>query len=742
MEENKMLKKPNIVGILFIITVFALVAASTQSNGQMRILSKKSHAEKLWKTSGHADLDAEAFVHWDEDDPPEVPASCAKCHSTPGFQDFIADGTVNGAAPIGTTVECLVCHIDEETGTLRDHTAVTFPSGITVENLGAEALCMECHQGRASKKSVDDSITAASPPDDDTISSALSFINTHYYAAAANQFGTVARGGYEYSGKTYDARFSHVTGYNACITCHNPHSLDINIQQCNTCHTAGRDPRFTGVYRDVSDPKDIRFYGSFVDYDGDGDIEEGIYYEIPTFEDKLYAAIQEYGKQNGKPVVYDSHTHPYFFNDTNRNGAADPEELNFGNQYRSWTARLIRAAYNLQVAKKDPAAFAHGGKYIIQLLYDSTEDLNSVLTNPVSLSGMHRGDEGHFDGSSEAWRHWDEEGEVSGSCARCHSAEGLAYYLENGENVEAEIANGMLCTTCHTSPPTVRVAGPVMFPSGLYADLGDSSNLCINCHQGRASKSTIDTITSTSPGPYTFTNIHYYPVGAVLFGTEVKGGYEFEGKTYVGRKTYSNHNGLFDTCVECHMGTNSTRRTTGQSHQMSIAGIPNYSDHNVLKPNPEDCVYCHGQDVSQPNQGADPSGFKFSGIRPATTPDYDGDGNTKESTEDEIKGLEKALYAQIQFYATNVLGYPIIYDSNSYPYFFNDKNGNGEVDPGEAIFPNMYTQSDAKLLRAAYNYQASIKEPHGFIHNSKYVAELLVDSIEHLGGDISAYSWR
>ncbi len=735
-----MFKKPKIVGILFIIIVIALVAASTQSKSKMGILSKKSHAEKLWKTSGHADSDAEAFIHWNEDEPPEVPTSCAKCHSTPGFQDFIADGTVDSAAPIGTTVECLVCHSNEETGTLRDHTSVEFPSGITVENLGTEALCMECHQGSASKKSVDDSITAASPADDDTISSALGFINIHYYAAAANQFGTIARGGYEYSGKTYDARFSHVTGYNACITCHNPHSLDINIQQCNTCHTAGKDSRFTGMYSDVSDPKDIRYYGSFVDYDGDGDITEGIYYEIPAFQDKLYAAIQEYGKQNGKPIVYDSLTYPYWFNDNNGNGVNDADEVNYGNQYRSWTARLLRAAYNLQVAKKDPAAFAHGGKYIIQLLYDSTDNLTCVLTNPVSLSDMHRGDEGHFDGSSEAWRHWDEEGEVSSSCARCHSAEGLAYYIENGENVAAEIANGMLCTTCHTSPPAVRSAGPVTFPSGSIADMADSSNLCITCHQGRESKLSIDSKTASSLGPYTFTNIHYFPAAAVLFGSEVHGGYEFEGKTYVGRRTWPNHNGLFDTCVECHMGTNSTRRTAGQSSKMFIAGIPNYNDHNVQKPNPEDCVYCHGQDVSQPNQGADPSKFKFSGIRPATTPDYDGDGNTKESIDDEIKGLEDALYAQMQTYGASI-GAPIIYDSNSYPYFFKDTNGNGEVDPGEATRANGYS-FDAKMLRAAYNLHTSKKEPHGFIHNSKYIAQLLVDSIEHLGGDISPYPWR
>ena len=164
--------------------------------------------------------------------------------------------------------------------------------------------------------------------------------------------------------------------------------------------------------------------------------------------------------------------------------------------------------------------------------------------------------------------------------------------------------------------------------------------------------------------------------------------------------------------------------------------------HNVHKPNPEDCVYCHGQDISQPNPGADPAKFKFSGIRPGPTPDYNGNGDRTESIESEIKALADALYAQIQVYAATVIGAPIVYDSHAYPYFFNDRNGNGIVDPGEAIYPNLYASFDAKLLRAAYNYQVSKKEPHGYIHNSKYIAQLLVDSIGHIRGDVSPYKWR
>ena len=99
-----------------------------------------------------------------------------------------------------------------------------------------------------------------------------------------------------------------------------------------------------------------------------------------------------------------------------------------------------------------------------------------------------------------------------------------------------------------------------------------------------------------------------------------------------------------------------------------------------------------------------------------------------------------SMYAQMQAYGM-AKGAPIGYKSHSYPYFFQDLNANGKIEPEEANRSNAY-QFDAKMLRAAYNYQMSLKEPHGYIHNSRYTAQLMVDSIEHLGGDVSAYTWR
>ena len=64
-----------------------------------------------WAASPHADAEAEAFIHWNEDDPKEVPTGCANCHSGIGFMDYVgADGSavvvVDKAAPIGEDSAC------------------------------------------------------------------------------------------------------------------------------------------------------------------------------------------------------------------------------------------------------------------------------------------------------------------------------------------------------------------------------------------------------------------------------------------------------------------------------------------------------------------------------------------------------------------------------------------------------------------------------------------------------------
>jgi hypothetical protein len=659
-----------------------------------------------WQSSPHNDVEAEAFNHWNDEDPAEVPTTCAKCHSTPGYVDFVgadgsAAGSVEQAAPIGTTVQCAACH---NSATLV-MTSVVMPSGIELTGLGDESRCMQCHQGRASKFDVDAAIEEAGV-DEDRVSEDLGFINIHYYAAAATKYGTLAKGGYEYEGSSYDANFGHVEDFNSCIECHNPHTLEVRVDQCSACHS--------GVAT-VEDLRDVRMPGSAVDYDGDGDTDEGIYYEIQGLQEKLYTAIQAYGTEvAGTDIVYDPAAYPYFFIDTDANGEITAGEAVFPNAYNAWTPRLVKAAYNYQVSQKDPGNFAHGGKYIIQLLSDSTEDLNSVLGEPVDMAGTNRIDSGHFAGSEEAFRHWDEEGEVPGSCSKCHSADGLPLFLQEGVSIAQPIANGFQCATCHSSVSEFTlydVGGEVTFPSGLSAGFEENPpNLCINCHQGRQSTPDINNVIAQVgvaddevSEDLSFQNPHYFAAGATLFGDEAQGAYQYDGQEYRGR---FQHVPNFNTCVACH-----------STHGLQVKV--------------EACSGCHPSVTSVST---------LSTIRAASSADidFDGDGDVDEGIADEIATMESLLYEAIQDYAADTVGTGIVYDAHAYPYFFTDTNENGEADPDEANFGNQYASWTPDLLRAAYNFQWVAKDPGAFAHNGKYMVQVLYDSLASMGADVSA----
>lgn len=338
-----------------------------------------------WSVSGHAHFTGEPFRHWDADG--AVPTSCAKCHSRPGFRDFAADGVVDEEAKLGTTISCGACHTEEGDGTTlwdrRDlNTAlspVTFPSGLTADLGDSSNLCMACHQGRESKKSIDDAISAnpAGP---------YSFINIHYFAAAATLFGTEVKGGYEYDNLVYVGRFAHLPTRDTCIKCHmgragdlleNNHTFEPKAAYCS-CHQV----RINNPTDPAHPFRDIRFPavggGTLgIDFDGDGNATEGLYFEIwDPLVPSLLAQIQSYAQNViGTRIAYDPVNYPYFFKDTNGNGIVDPDEANFANRYNLFDASLLKAAYNYQVVQKDPCGYIHNGKYTIQLLYDSTRDL-------------------------------------------------------------------------------------------------------------------------------------------------------------------------------------------------------------------------------------------------------------------------------------------------------------------------------------------------------------------------------
>ncbi|MDZ7801908.1 MAG: cytochrome c3 family protein [Trueperaceae bacterium] len=653
-----------------------------------------------WDASGHAAFLSESFRHWDDEG--AVPENCAGCHTSEGYRDLVgADGSAVGSVESDATpsvITCVACHNDATVNL----DAVTMPSGVEIGGLGNEAVCMGCHQGRDSGDDVAAAIEEAGVDDPDAVSEELGFMQPHYLVAAATQYGAEARGGVHYEDRSYDVAFEHVDGYATCTECHDSHSTRIDVSSCQGCH------------EDVNEPADvrrIRTLGSEVDYDGDGNVKEGIYHEVQGVKALLLDQIRRYaGEVAGTPVVYSGQAYPYFFTDQNENAQLDEDEASYPNRYQAWTPRLVRAVFNYQLVAKDPGAYAHNAKYVIQLMHDSIVDLGEALDGtqqeeqeetarapgsgllasaPSStifdgdraalarlvqaqqdpFQGIQRDDAPHFRGSDDAFRHWDEDGAVPGSCSKCHSGEGLPFFLREGVTASQPLANGLQCKTCHTDLDTFSVYEPeeVAFPSGaVHAFEATDSNLCASCHQGRESgRSIVDATEGLDDDQISeqlsFINPHYFAAAATRFGSEAQGMYEYPDATYAGLYEHRQGPDRGPTqCTECH---------TPHTQEIQADG----------------CNECHDAGTV----GA------LDTIRERQA-DFDGDGDTGEGIAHEIRTMQETLYGALLDYARDTVGTPIVYDESSYPYFFVDTNGNGEVDAGEAAYPNRYQAMDAQ----------------------------------------------
>ena len=490
---------------------------------------------------------------------------------------------------------------------------------------------------------------------------------------------------------------------------------------CGECHS--------GV-KTVEDLQNVRMPSSSRDYNGNGDTKEGIALEIKGLQAILMTTIQNYANEAaGTPVVYDPTTYPYWF-EADKDGKPIKDKNGNPTAYAAWTARMLKAAYNYQVSVKDPGAFAHGGKYIIELLFDSLTDLNTAakLTTKTDMSKMVREDAGHFDGAAPAWRHWDQNADkvysyqVDAVCARCHSASGLPLLLK-GSLLDSPIpaGNGLMCTTCHDSSnmPARLAVKDVTLPSGkvvTFVDKADS-NLCIECHQARASKQTVDKqisdYTVTDPdavvGPikvngadkaFSFINAHYLGVAGIWFGNQAQIAYEYDGKTYAGQNQHPAADGKNPGCVGCH-----------DVH----AG--------VVKT--DLCQNCHTGIQSLQD---------LRGLGDST--DWNGNGNVKEGIQSEFQSFQDALLSEIMSYAKTKAGAAIVYDANAYPYWFSDTNGNAKHEPDEKPYSNW----TARMLKAAYNFNYLSKTTGSVFHNARYAMQIDFDSIADLGGDVSKFT--
>jgi hypothetical protein len=157
------------------------------------------------------------------------------------------------------------------------------------------------------------------------------------------------------------------------------------------------------------------------------------------------------------------------------------------------------------------------------------------------------------------------QGDSRKSCAICHTSEGFIERTFTGlDTIGAGLAlpQHIQCETCHDFHQTldqenegpdyaIRKMDPVsliMTGHTSSIDLGNESNLCVNCHQPREAAPEDDGngnfyVSNTHYGP------HHGPQGTILDGI---GGYEVAGSAAYPDPESTTH--FKDaTCVKCHM---------------------------------------------------------------------------------------------------------------------------------------------------------------------------------------------
>lgn len=221
----------------------------------------------------------------------------------------------------------------------------------------------------------------------------------------------------------------------------------------------------------------------------------------------------------------------------------------------------------------------------------------------------------------------------STSCMRCHTSTGFKDYIHDDIQGAAALASAttpdpLTCTSCHNADTANYATTGVDIKTTSNKTLSlHMEGLCVRCHSGRTGEGSLKVAAAISgqaqdtvmAGTYTYAQYpgntvaagtvssntnrnaaittHYFPVANIFYGTDGGVGYEYSGKTYVGKNNLMTG---YDTCIKCH-----------NPHTTQVK--------------PAKCTACHTGVTTTAD---------YQNIR-VTTSDYDGDGNTTEGTSPE-----------------------------------------------------------------------------------------------------------
>ncbi|MBI5740803.1 MAG: hypothetical protein HZA16_08780 [Nitrospirae bacterium] len=324
-----------------------------------------------------------AFVHYDFK--AENRQACQRCHTATGFRNM-ADGPsaydpVNNDFSYLTDNQremlyCWACHTSN-VGDLRspgqfvrpDSTKYAYPSGRSIPtNIAGSYICVNCHSGRQTGQYIKD---LSSTP-----SSSFSNYNPHYLADGGILFRTI---GYEFS----DLDYSNVTGF-AHASIGTGEGSDGDQGPCVGCHMLTDDDHTNHELEPVEKDDDgdvinIKVYTKVCSRCHDS--ESTLISTLNTRDTQYNAALDALQTQLANDgIYYCGDYHPYFWK--NSASCTDSAKRTSSYQYMTWAnLDTLGAAFNFNLLKHIPVAYAHNREYVRRLLYDSIDFLDDDAHN-------------------------------------------------------------------------------------------------------------------------------------------------------------------------------------------------------------------------------------------------------------------------------------------------------------------------------------------------------------------------
>lgn len=324
---------------------------------------------------------------------------CQRCHTTSGLVTYL-DAKIAGttyttgniAAAANSTapemLQCRGCHTDNK-GTLRNPGAITVTyygdaqaladftttgsSPVTYPDAKGSNICISCHSGRESGGSIKSSTRA--------FTSATSFINSHYLSAGGTVF---AETGYTYYSSTDTFNYANPSIYK-----HDKIGLDATLAPntgsngpCVGCHMTSTQDVTTdyGSHRFLPYAKDSSGVISTLTTTVCANCHSGQYSMTATeleHQNTLFtAALDTLKDLMAAKGFYYSANYPYWYSN-----AAGTTSASVWGTTKVKGQQTMGAAFNYNLLKHDPGAYAHNRYYAKRLVYDSIDWMDDQTLN-------------------------------------------------------------------------------------------------------------------------------------------------------------------------------------------------------------------------------------------------------------------------------------------------------------------------------------------------------------------------